>query len=414
MEILFNVTRFGRSSAQGREQWRVVGSTDCNYRGIKHGVVSYGPFVLLEESLHRAAGQECVGKLPHAGLTSLTYLAPDARQDLQTAQAVLQPWDNFSGDSQEKFRAGGLLIIETGNGIVHEERDETPTATPPSPANFTHMMQLWVNPGLTPTLAPPRHQLHQPTAIPVVSPPNHPGVRVRVLCGKQFGAASPATPPVPLLFLHVNIEPRQVGVPVSFDIPAGMCAFVYVLHGQGTFGKTKVAARQGALLGYNESARSFAVQRSGDNEGSSAVSVTGRQEQEEQQAARSENKKRKTTDKSPLSASSLTGTPLSFLLVAGAPPATGHCKILGHGGAVLCENEFYARAMMGCCDNLVEAGRLDDFGKVAWSFPSAMEFSALCDPPTPDHSSAGTCELMIDSGSASVDSFSIEDDEAAH
>lgn len=177
-----------------------------------------------------------MGRHPHAGLTAITYLAPDSRP--KTGAAVLQPWDNFDGYTA-KNHAGGLYIIETGRGCVHEEVNETTEG-------LMHQLQLWVNPGLADEAAAapaPRRQLFLPAQIPVVRTSD---LTCRVLVGSAFGGTSPARPPIPLLYLHMRLAP---GATTSIDIPADLDGgFAFILQGSGDFTRVLVWSHIGLRL----------------------------------------------------------------------------------------------------------------------------------------------------------------------
>lgn len=240
IDSVIDATRFGPRDIAGKEHWRIIGTTDVEGKGTTHTLAAADPFIFLDESVN-PAGKEGLGGggHPHAGLTAITYLAPDNAAGMETSQGALKAWDNHGGFVKDKHEAGGLYVIETGQGVVHDEHNVTP-------AGSMHQIQLWVDPGLgaVPTEEQGRaaYQLHQPADIPVVPLTSADGAvvgQVRVMLGSQRGVSSPATAPIPMTYLHATLAP---GAATTLSVPSCFSGVVYVLGGEAEVGSAGASA----------------------------------------------------------------------------------------------------------------------------------------------------------------------------
>jgi redox-sensitive bicupin YhaK (pirin superfamily) len=333
VEYTIKSTRFGPTHIPGKEHYRIIGSTDIDGKGTNHALASLDPFVFLDESLNPAgvAGLGGGGH-PHAGLTAITYLNPN-RLGSSSANGALQPWDNFNATNQPVNNAGGVYVIASGRGVVHDERNITSSGV-------MHQFQLWVDPGHKSyasnnetedsnlNLPVAQASLHPPKDIPIARGDDLGGDSsgagdaswCRVIIGSQFGHTSPTASPIigGMLYLHLSLPASGSTV---VKIPAGFRGIALCIEGEALIGATKT----------HLSKRDAAVLSPGIiNEGSELViSNPGNNEE------------------------------MQVLLAAGPPQHSGPLyKSLGNGGAIFAASEDAARV----CMKRFEADP-DNFGK---------------------------------------------------
>jgi len=325
INLIVRAKLFGPSNASiGREHWRIVGAKDIDGRGTEHPIRSIDPFIFLDESLVPAKAQGLGGGFhPHAGLTAFTYLSPDV-PGVSSSKAVLNPRDNFGSDfGGKKNNAGGLYVVQSGGGLVHNEVNETESG-------FMHQLQLWtIDPssGFWDTdtdekkePAKPSTQLYQPGDIPVVALIHDTGPahgQVRVMVGQYGGQASPAVAPVPMLYLHATVFPRTSTDSKAdvFTIPKGFHGFVYMLKGGCKVNGAQLNSREVGI--FNDAGHGGVLE---------VASGVGEDASE--------------------------GT--SFVIVAGKPLGKAFYKILGSGGALITSSEGQCREVMRTFDDAKE------------------------------------------------------------
>jgi redox-sensitive bicupin YhaK (pirin superfamily) len=64
------------------------------------------------------------------------------------------------------------------------------------------------------------------------------GVDVRIIAGEAFGVRSPVYTRTPTMYMDFTMQP---GSQLHQPIPAGWNAFVYIIEGEGVFGREKAA-----------------------------------------------------------------------------------------------------------------------------------------------------------------------------
>ena len=209
---------------------------------------SVGPFVFFDHfgpATEKPGTEHDVRPHPHIGLATVTYLFEGAmmhRDSLGSVQEILP---------------GAINWMTAGRGIVHSERKPERLHH----ADYVnHGLQLWaalpqafeeVDPSFIHTAA---------DAIPEV---DEQGVRVRVLIGEAFGAASPVATFAPTLYLDIALPAGA-----SFALPALADELaVYAVNGGVTIDDTRVDAHvmaalpdgQGATLTASEPVRVMVV-----------------------------------------------------------------------------------------------------------------------------------------------------------
>jgi redox-sensitive bicupin YhaK (pirin superfamily) len=150
---------------------------------------SVGPFVFFDHFGPVTAGpadNHDVRPHPHIGLATVTYLFEGAMMHRDSLGAV------------QRIEPGAINLMTAGRGIVHSERtpDDLRAVT-----RRSHGLQLWC-------ALPEAHEedapafVHTPAAqLPEIELD---GVRVRVLIGSAFGAASPVATLSETLYLMLD------------------------------------------------------------------------------------------------------------------------------------------------------------------------------------------------------------------
>lgn len=139
-----------------------------------------------------------VGPHPHIGLATVTTLFAGAtvhRDSLGTVQRI---------------EPGAVNWMSAGRGIVHSERPPPALARV---AHRSHGLQAWVALPADAQDGEPSFQHHPATTLPVVSIG---GVRVHLLAGTGWGAASPVEVPSPLVYATAELGSGQ-GVPLPIE-----------------------------------------------------------------------------------------------------------------------------------------------------------------------------------------------------
>ncbi|KAL8205697.1 hypothetical protein R6Q57_009248 [Mikania cordata] len=121
--------------------------------------------------------------------------------------------------------AGDLQWMTAGRGIVHSEM--------PASHGTQKGLQLWINLSSRHKMIEPRYQEIESSDI---AEANEDGVNVRVIAGESLGIKSPIYTRTPTMFLDFTLEP---GAQIKQPVPETWNVFVYVLEGEGVFGKSR-------------------------------------------------------------------------------------------------------------------------------------------------------------------------------
>ena len=160
------------------------------------------PFVLLmDDRLDLAAPRAIGGAHPHAGLETVTLILEGSLKDRDEGE----------------LRAGDVVWMTAGKGIIHNEHVET--------GGRSRVLQLWIRLPRAQRAAPPRFEIVRGDRAPER---REPGVRARVYSGESAGVVSRTLNHVPVTLVDVTLEPAS-----SFEqpLPASYNGFVYVLSG---------------------------------------------------------------------------------------------------------------------------------------------------------------------------------------
>ena len=188
-----------------------------------------GPFIFFDQmgpaSLDPGKGID-VRPHPHINLATVTYLfagAIDHRDSLGTVQRI---------------EPGAVNLMTAGSGIAHSER---------SPADERE--RGVVLDGIQTWLALPRAKEEVGAAFEHVAADRLPvvegdGVKLQLIMGEAFGAASPVTQHSPTLYAAIDLAP---GAAVLIDHPADERA-LYLLAGDATVDGSALVQRHLTLI----------------------------------------------------------------------------------------------------------------------------------------------------------------------
>jgi len=190
---------------------------------------SVGPFVFVD---HMGPAQLGAGHgldvrpHPHINLATVTYLFEGEilhRDSLGNAQ-VISP--------------GAINWMTAGRGIVHSER--SPDAARIDGARM-HGLQLWVALPTHAEESAPSFTHHPKSTLPELSDG---GVRMRVLAGSAYGAASPVPVSSPLFYVEVELAAgARLPLPSDHEERAA-----YVVTGDVKCGQSTLAPRTLTVL----------------------------------------------------------------------------------------------------------------------------------------------------------------------
>ncbi|RCV39967.1 hypothetical protein SETIT_9G013900v2 [Setaria italica] len=179
----------------------------------RHELRNLDPFLMLDEfSVSKPAG---FPDHPHRGFETVTYMLEGAftHQD-------------FAGH-KGTIRAGDVQWMTAGRGIVHSEM--------PAGDGVQKGLQLWINLSSKDKMIEPRYQELQSKDI---SRAEKDGVEVRIIAGEAFGVRSPVYTRTPTMYMDFTMRP---GSQLHQPVPEGWNAFVYIIDGEGVFGREKSA-----------------------------------------------------------------------------------------------------------------------------------------------------------------------------
>jgi len=306
---------------------RIMGSVDIDGNGtLFDEVPDCDPFILADligmPKAEMMKAPFCAH--PHSGACVMSVLMEGKE---------FAAWDNLRGVEKELLLPGGLYLLDSGRGGVHDEKPEAVSMRGVTKAVFSEgedaaaegfaFCQLWFNPGLEDTDAKPlSSQVLQPGDVPIVT---QGALAVRVLAGAYGGVTSPLALPHPILLLHGRLD---AGAEAELALPADHSGFIVPIPARS--GEFTV---DGALLPAGHVARLGA--------GAGALKLAAGEEG------------------------------ATFLLGVGVPHSTPFSKLLGFGGAVVEATPEKARARME-----EYAADPQNFGRAADELPDlAADFS---------------------------------------
>ncbi|KAF6161934.1 hypothetical protein GIB67_014136 [Kingdonia uniflora] len=171
----------------------------------------FDPFLLLDEfSISAPAG---FPDHPHRGFETVTYMLQGA--------VTHEDFEGHKGTISE----GDLQWMTAGKGIVHSEM--------PASQGTQLGLQLWINLSSKYKMVEPKYQELQSEDILEATKD---GIKVRVIAGEALGTKSPIYTITPTMYLDFTLKP---GSHLQQLIPPTWNSFVYIIDGEGTFGKSE-------------------------------------------------------------------------------------------------------------------------------------------------------------------------------
>lgn len=177
------------------------------------------PFLLMAEDFFVRG---TFGMHPHRGIETVTYVI----------EGKLEHSDNKTGGGE--LLPGDVQWMTAGRGIIHTED--------PAVGDTVRSLQLWVNLPSDKKMTEPRYQNMRAQDMPVRQ---EEGAEIRVFSGSSMGVTAATKNHVPVTMVELNVE---AGVTVKQDLPGSYNGFLYIVEGQGTFGKDNTVGKEGQVL----------------------------------------------------------------------------------------------------------------------------------------------------------------------
>jgi len=192
----------------------------------------FDPFLLLDEmGPMKVAPNQAKGAPdhPHRGFETVTYILSGEMEhkDSQGHAGKLSP--------------GDVQWMTAGAGVIHSEM---PSAAFQKSGGTLHGFQLWVNLPRKDKMMHPRYQEIPSAKIPAATTPDG-LVSVRVIAGEALGTRAVIETITPIIYVHYTLKP---GGRISQSVPAEYNTFVYIIDGQGLFGRESEKATDGQMI----------------------------------------------------------------------------------------------------------------------------------------------------------------------
>eukprot|EP00548_Thalassiothrix_antarctica_P014625 CAMPEP_0194173650 /NCGR_PEP_ID=MMETSP0154-20130528/7930_1 /TAXON_ID=1049557 /ORGANISM="Thalassiothrix antarctica, Strain L6-D1" /LENGTH=387 /DNA_ID=CAMNT_0038886773 /DNA_START=100 /DNA_END=1260 /DNA_ORIENTATION=+ len=319
---------------------RIVGSVDIDGYGTSHNITGAetDPFVLSEYVRMPAHIKPPFCAHPHAGACVIS---------IQLEGYDIQPWDNLRGDEDEVLKAGGIYLLQSGSGCVHDEPNVPILSDKKN--TMRRFFQIWTNPDIFQNeLPPPYSKVVSPETIPAVQDGD---VRVRILVGAYLGVkgAIQIESWSSTTILHAIIPQGKHG---SIAIPEQYNAHLFVESGSASF------------VGRNDDEDEYKVDMSHSQFKillSQPHTTTDSSTINKKTCPRLQvyniGKEKKSED-------DVDQGDLEVMIFMGIPHNKPFYKLLGYGGALMHKNEELVRALM-----LEYEKNPKDFGRNNASFP---------------------------------------------
>ena len=186
-----------------------------------------GPFIFFDEmgpaEFAPGAGVD-VRPHPHIGLATVTYLF----------EGEMRHRDSLGVD--QTIRPGDVNWMTAGRGVVHSERTD---AALRARGHRLHGIQSWIALPEAHEEAPASFHHHARPALPVI---DRPGLVLRLIAGRAYGAASPAPAFSDMFYLSADAEPEaRIALPSDHQERA-----LYLVAGELSVNGTKI--RPGRML----------------------------------------------------------------------------------------------------------------------------------------------------------------------
>lgn len=201
------------------------------------------PFELLDEMgpVDYAPGEaKGAPNHPHRGFETVTYML----------EGKFEHKDSHGHSG--KLNPGDIQWMTAGSGIIHSEMPEE---------NFIrtggriHGFQLWVNLPKRDKMIKPHYQEIPSSKIPIGTSADD-KVTVRVIAGEALGKKAVIETRTPIMYLHYTLQP---GSEINQSVPANYNAFIYVISGQGEFGKNQRRAKRGQMVIFSKDGETISI-----------------------------------------------------------------------------------------------------------------------------------------------------------
>lgn len=180
----------------------------------------FDPFLMLAEDWFQRGSFDVH---PHRGIETVTYVM----------KGKLEHYDNKTAGKDELL-PGDAQWMTAGRGVIHKED--------PAAGETVHSLQLWVNLPSGDKMMEPRYQNLRSADMPLRV---EEGAMIRVFSGSSSGVTSSTKNVVPITMVELNVEP---GAAVKQDLPGSYNGFLYILEGEGLFGRGRTRAGVGQVL----------------------------------------------------------------------------------------------------------------------------------------------------------------------
>ncbi|MHA6260151.1 pirin family protein [Sporosarcina sp. CAU 1771] len=177
------------------------------------------PFLLMAEDYFVRG---TFGMHPHRGIETVTYVI----------EGKLEHSDNKTSGGE--LFPGDVQWMTAGSGIIHAEE--------PAVGETVRSLQLWVNLPSGKKMTEPRYQNMRAQDMPIR---HEEGATIRVFSGSSKGVVADTKNHVPVTMVEFLIEP---GATVTQDLPGGYNGFLYIIEGNGNFGKDCTLGNKGQVL----------------------------------------------------------------------------------------------------------------------------------------------------------------------
>jgi quercetin 2,3-dioxygenase len=181
----------------------------------------HDPFLMLAEDWFVPG---TFGDHPHRGFETVTFVL----------EGEIEHRDNHGGHGV--LNVGDAQWMTAGRGVVHSEE---------AGRDGAHSLQLWLNLPRTLKMSEPRYQDLRGADMPVR---NLDGAQLRVFSGSSADVNGPALNHVPVTMIEMRLEP---GATVLQELPATYNAFLYIIEGNGRFGKERKPAKAAQVVWFN-------------------------------------------------------------------------------------------------------------------------------------------------------------------
>ena len=135
------------------------------------------------------------------------------------------------------LEAGSVLWMTAGRGVIHSEFPDGPA--------LCRSLQIWLNLPAAHKMDPPAYQQFAREQLPVV---RDAAAEVAVIAGRHAGVAGPIRSVVPATCLVARV---RAGACTHLELAADHNAFLYVIDGDGAFGRDRTKAAAGQVLWFD-------------------------------------------------------------------------------------------------------------------------------------------------------------------